>query len=156
MTLAVACRVSLEYKLDLVADAPEAIENLFLRARGVGRIVEAPVVAVGLPGKHRARSIGVSADRDDGGDIPIQKLVHVLGGVMSNIDSDFLEDGNGLGMDVPGGIGPGAMDFHQVSGRMPKNAFRHVASAGVSGTKNQNSRFVAGFHFDSRSPIGAT
>ena len=60
------CGVSLENACDLVAHASEDGHLLFLRAGGVGGIVEAPVVAVHLAGEDRAGLIRISTDGDDG------------------------------------------------------------------------------------------
>src|SRR5215207_675756 len=57
-----ARRVSFEDASDLVAHPPEDREFLLVGAGGVGGIVKAPVIAVHLPGKHRARLVGIAAD----------------------------------------------------------------------------------------------
>ncbi len=70
--------VGLENKLDLVPHAPKNGEDFLLRARGVGRVVEAPVISIHLARKHRTSLVRIAANGDDRIDILIEKFIHVL------------------------------------------------------------------------------
>jgi hypothetical protein len=43
-------------------------------------------------------------------------------------------------VNIARGIRSGAMDIEQVTGGLSKQAFGHVATAGVSGAENENER----------------
>ncbi len=58
-------RVGVEDKLDLISYAAECALDFFFRSCDVGRVVEAPMIAVHLTWKHRAGLVGIAADGDD-------------------------------------------------------------------------------------------
>ena len=66
------------------------------------------------------------------------KLVEVLRGVGGNIDADLIQRGDGGGVDVAGGVRPGAVDFDEVAGGFSQDTLGHVASAGVSGAEDED------------------
>lgn len=126
---------------DFIANPAKLLQHLRLRASCIRRIVEPPMVAIQLPWKIRARLIRVAAHGNDGFHIPIQKIVHVLRLMSGDIDVDFLESLNGLGVHKPGRLGTGALNIKKIAGGMAKNAFRHVTATGIAGAKNENGRF---------------
>lgn len=70
--------IGVEDELDFVPHAAKCVSDFFFCSRGVGGVVESPVVAVHLTRKLWTGLIGIPADRDDGIDVPFQKLIHVF------------------------------------------------------------------------------
>lgn len=130
-------------RADFVANALKSLENLFLGSFGVGGVLEGPVVAVGLAGKSRAGLIGIAADGDHGIDIALKKFVELLGAVIRDVYSYLFERGNGLGVDITGGIRACAGNFEQIAGGLAEYAFAHVAAAGVSGAEDEDKWFIS-------------
>jgi hypothetical protein len=110
-----ASGVSAKYPPDLVPHPAEDRENLFLGTKGLGRIIEAPVISPHLPRKDRADLVGAAANGDHGVDRAVQELVQVLRPVARGIEADLGEHPHCEGMDVAGGTRAGAMDLHQVA-----------------------------------------
>ena len=134
--------VGFEHALYLVPHAAEHLHLFLVTAHGVRGIVEAPMIAIHLAGKCRARLIGVTANCDDRLDGLPKKVVHVLGSVCGDVDADFGERFDGERVNVSRGFTPGASDFKPTFAGVAKNAFRHVAAAGVSGAENENERLI--------------
>jgi hypothetical protein len=111
--------IGLEDKLDLIADAAELIEDFRLSSRGVCGIIEAPMKAVKLTGEHGAGLIGVATDGDHGINGTVQELIHVFGVMSRDVDADFFEDFDGLRVNIAGGLGAGAGDLDEITGRGP-------------------------------------
>lgn len=126
--------------MDLVADAAKDDQLRFFIAGRMGRVIESPMVAPHLPRIHRTGLVGVAAYGDDGVHILVQKVIHVLRGVRADIDADFGHGFDGERVNIARGIRSGAMDIEQVTGGLSKQAFGHVATAGVSGAENENER----------------
>lgn len=127
---------------DFIADPAELLHDLFLRTGSVCGIVEGPVMPVHLPGERGTGLIRVVANGDDSLDAAVEELVHVLRGMRGNIDSDFGHGRHGFGMNVSDRPGSRAMHIEQIPGRIPQDAFRHVAAAGIARAKNQDARFA--------------
>ena len=130
-------RISREDGFDLIADAAEDGELFLLGAGGMRGIVEGEMVAVDEPGIMRTGLVGVAADGDDGFDALVEKLVGVFGGVGGQVDPDFRHDPDGKGMDVSGGLGPGAGDPVSRAEGFAKDAFGQVGAATVSGAEDE-------------------
>jgi hypothetical protein len=136
-----SCGIGFKHELDLITDSAEFVEDFLLGSRGVGRIIKAPVKAVKLSGEHRAGLIGVAADGDHGINGTVQELIHVFGVMSRDVDSDFLEDFDGLWMDIAGGFGAGAGHLDEVACGRSEDAFGEMATAGVAGAKDEDERF---------------
>jgi hypothetical protein len=132
--------VGLEDALDFIAHAAEDLHLFLLGASGVGGVVEAPVVAIELAGEHGAGLVGIAADGDDGLNLLVQKLVHVLAGVGADVDADLGHGFDGERMHVTGGFGAGAGDDVIVIQSGAKEAFGKVGAAGVAGAKDEDGR----------------
>lgn len=102
--------VGLEDAADFIAHPAEDLHLLLLASSGVGGIVEAPVVAVELAGKHGAGLVGIAADGDDGLDVLAEELVHVLAGVRADIEPDLGHGFDSERMHITGGLGARAGD----------------------------------------------
>jgi len=133
--------IGLEHEPDLITDAAEFIENLLLGSRRMGRVIEAPVKAVKLTGEHGAGLVGIAANGDHGIDGTVQELIHVFGVMSGYVDSDFLEDLDGLGVDIAGGFRSGTGDLNEVAGGGAKDPLREMAAAGISGAEDEDERF---------------
>ena len=132
--------VGFENQFDLVAYAAEFGKDFGFGAGGMGRVGEAPVVAVYLAGVTRACLVGVAAHGDDGGDVAVEKGVHVFRSVGGEVDADFAHDLEGFGVNVAGGFGAGAVHGDEVAGGGAEDALGHVAAAGVAGAEDQDGR----------------
>ena len=141
MGFAVTGGVGFKNPFDLVADATEGIEFAFACTDGVGRIIEAPMIAVEQAGKGGAGLIGIAANGDHGGDAGIEVSVEVVGGVLRGVDANFGERFKGERVHLALGFGAGAEDFKEVAGGGTEDAFRHVTAAGVSGTEDEHFGF---------------
>ena len=95
----------------------------------MGRIVEWPVVAVDLPGKHGTCLVRIAANRDDRLDIAVQKLRKVPGGVMRDIDADLGHDLDGERMNVARRLAARARHLESVSQCCTQKPFRNMAPA---------------------------
>jgi len=103
--------VGIEHTSHLISDAAENGELLLLRARGVSRIIKAPVVTMRLSGEHRTGLVGVSTDRDDGFYRVPEEFLQRLRAMGGNVDTDLLHHRDGFGVHVTGGFRAGA--FHR-------------------------------------------
>ena len=126
----------------LVPDAAELLQHLLLTAYGVGGIIEAPVMAIQLPGKDGAHLVGVATDSDDGRNLAVEKCVHVLRCVGGNVDADLLQHLDRLRVDKAGGVRTRAVHVDEVAGGGTEDAFSHVAAAGISSAEDED----VGFH----------
>lgn len=93
-----------EYQLDLVAHLAKSCQFFRVRAGGMRRVDESPMVAVCLGGKDRANLVGIAADGDYGFNRLLEKIIHVLGSVGGDINSDFLHHLDAQRMDIAGRI----------------------------------------------------
>ena len=62
--------------------------------------------------------------------------------VIRDINTDFQEGGDGVGVHVARGLGARAVDGDEVRGGGVEDAFGHVAAAGVAGAEDED----GGFH----------
>jgi hypothetical protein len=134
--------IGVEHLADLVPHAAELRQHLLLVAFGVCGVIEAPVMAIHLPGIEGARLVGVAADSDDGLNLAVEKCVHVLRCVGGNVDADLLQHLDRLGVDKAGGFRPRAVHVDEVAGGGMEDAFSHVAAAGITGAEDED----VGFH----------
>jgi hypothetical protein len=134
--------VGFEHVADLVPHAAKLGQHLLLAALGVRGVIEAPVMAIHLPGIDGARLVGVAADSDDGRNLAVEKCVHVLRCVGGNVDADLLQHLDRLGVDEAGGFRPRAVHVDEVAGGGTEDAFSHVAAAGIPGAEDED----VGFH----------
>ncbi len=68
----------------------------------------------------------------------------MLGDMMGDIDPQLGQYFESTRMDVAGRIGSSAVDLHQVTGEVPQDALRHVATAGIARTQDQYLMLVHG------------
>ena len=97
-------RISGEDFQNLATDAPEDGELFFFCSGGMRWIVEGPVMAVHLTGKHRAGLIRVAADGDDGFYLVIKKKIHVFRVMSGGVDSDFFQRADRKRMNISSGF----------------------------------------------------
>lgn len=62
-------RIRFEDTTDFIAHATEDGQLFFFGSNRMSGVIEAPVMAVHLTGKHGANLIGIAADGDDGFDV---------------------------------------------------------------------------------------
>jgi hypothetical protein len=123
---------------DIVPHASELRHHLLLAALGVRGVIEAPVMAIHLPGIEGARLVGVAADSDYGHNLAVEKSVHVLRCVVGNVNPDLFQYLNRLGVDEADGFRPPAVHIDKVPGGCTEDAFSHVAAAGIPGAKDKD------------------
>jgi hypothetical protein len=111
--------VGFEDAADFIANAAEGSEFFFVRAGGVGGIIETPMVPVDLPGKDGTGLIRIAANGDDGFHWPIKKLVQVLGTMGGDIDTDFVHDLDGQRVNITCGFRSGALDIEKIASGVP-------------------------------------
>ena len=128
---------------------------MLLVALGVGGIVKAPVVTVHLAGKHRACLIRVATNGDDGFDLAVKELVHVLAVVAGNVDADLGQRLDGERMDVSGGFRASALDIEKIPCGVAENPLGHVAAARVAGAEDENGGRVIRIHRDANISLGS-
>jgi|JI10StandDraft_1071094.scaffolds.fasta_scaffold65153_3 hypothetical protein len=136
--------IGFEDALDLIAHAAEDGHYLLIGAGGMSGIIETPMVAVELTGEHGAGLIGIAADGDDGLDVLVQELVHVLAGVRADVDANLCHGFDAERVDVACGLGAGAGDDVAVIERGAEDAFGEMGAAGVAGAEDEDGRFVHG------------
>lgn len=129
--------------MDLISHSAKCVSDFCFRSRCVGGVVKAPVVAVHLTRKQWTGLIGIPADRDDGIDVPFQKLIHVFRGVGRNIDPDFGKSSDRLGVNIARRIRSRAMHSNDIPSCRAKDTFGHVTAAGVTRAKDED----GGFHW---------
>lgn len=80
--------------------------------------------------------LGMVAHRDD--IVPFNTLIfiHMIGGMVGNINAIFLHDGDSPRVQAVG-LYPCTVDFGQIVLKMVQVAMGHLASARISGTKYQ-------------------
>lgn len=135
-----SCRISFEDAADFIADATENSHLLLFRAGGMSRVIEAPVVAVYLTGKHRANLVGIATDGDDGFHILRKEFIEVLGLMMGDVDADFGHRFDGERMNIACRLGSGAGDAEPASRGGAKNAFREMRATGIASAEDENER----------------
>ncbi len=106
-------RVSFENEPNPIPHLAKLPEDFLLRPFGMRGVIETPMMPVHLPRKDRTGLIGIATDGDDRGDFLAQKIVHVLRGVIGDIDADFLEHLDGFRMHIAGRLRTRAMNFHK-------------------------------------------
>lgn len=136
--------VGIKDSFDLIPHAAEDRHDFFLGACSMGGIIEAPVVAVDLAGKHRAGLIGIATDGDHGLDVLIQELVHVLAGMGADVDADLGHGFDTERVDITGRLRTSAGYVVLISQCLSKDAFSEMGAAGVAGAKDEDSRFAHG------------
>jgi len=136
--VAASCGIRFKYSADLITNLAKHLHLLFVASRRVSRVIESPMVTVPLAGKHWASLVRVATDSDDGFNRLLQKFVHVLGTVGGDVDSDFSERSNGERMDKASWFASRACDSEPCLRGSAKDAFRHVASTGISCAEDKN------------------
>lgn len=123
---------------DIVPHASKLRHYLLLAALGVRRVIEAPVMAIHLPGIERARLVGVAADSDYSRNLAVEKIVHVLRSVGRNVNPDLLQYLDRLGVDKADRFRSRAVHIDEVPGGGMEDTFSHVAPAGIPGAKDKD------------------
>ena len=133
--------IGLKDEPNLITDTTELVEDFLLGSSRMRRVIKSPVKAVKLPGEHRAGLIGVSADGDHSINRTVQELIHVFGVMSRDIDIDFLQDFDGLRVDIAGRLGSCTGDFDEIACGGPEDAFGKVATAGITSAEDEDERF---------------
>lgn len=128
-------------QLNLVAHTAKLVENFIFGSRGMGRIIEAPMVAVQLTREHGAGLVGIATDRYDRIDGAVQKLLEMLGVMGRDIDADLLHYFDRLWVNVTGRFGAGAGDFNEVAGSGAEDALGKVTPARVTCAEDEDEWF---------------
>lgn len=132
--------VCAEDSANLVPDAAEHAQLLFLGAGRVSGIVEWKMMTIHLPREHGTHLISVSANRDYRLDVVLEKFIKVLRPVGIDVDSDFSERPDCQRMNVSCGLGPCTFDSKSSAQLSLQDAFGKVGAAGVAGAKNKDRR----------------
>lgn len=123
---------------NLIPDSPEFGHDLFLCSRCLRRIVEADVKPMlHLPREDRAGFLRVVADGNDVVEGLADEAVHVLRKRSLERNTRFFHNLDGLRMNARGRVGARRMDLQRWVKRFEK-PLRHLATAGVAGTKDEN------------------
>jgi hypothetical protein len=136
--VAAARAISFKYAANLVPNAPKDGELFFFRARHMRWIVESPVVAIHLSGKHGTRLVCVPAHCDYRLDRLANKLIKVFRAMGGYVDSDLMHCFNREGMHVASGLRSCARDADRIAGAGPQYSFGEMAPAGITSAKNEN------------------
>jgi hypothetical protein len=139
--------ISFKHAPYFIPDAAERLHLFLISAHGVRGIIKAPMMAVSLAGESWAGLVGIAANSDDRFHRLLEKVVHVLGSMRRDVDTDFGKRRNCERVNVASRFAAGAGDFEFTFAGGAKNAFGHVAAAGVAGAKNENERFGV-LHFE--------
>ena len=70
--------------------------------------------------------------------------------MIAYVNADFVHHGNGQGMDVPGGVGPGAVNLQQIARPAAKDSLGKMTAAGVPCAEDENGRFLHGHLAENR------
>lgn len=101
---------------------------------------------VDLSGEHRAGLIRIATHGDNGFHRLLEKIVHVLAVVPTDIEANLPHHFDAEGVHVSGGIRARAGDLKKVPGGCPKNALREMTAAGITRTEYENEWFSCGIH----------
>jgi len=124
--------------LNLVADTAKSL-NLPVR-RGLSGIVEAPVDRFSAR-EYRAALFGPIADGDHIVKVVVGVDGDVFGGLMRDIDAQFLHCLDAPGMQ-PLRMGACAECFKPLAPEMPKQTLGHLAAGRIAGAQEENTLFT--------------
>lgn len=102
--IAPASGVGVKDPLDFVAHPAEHGQLFFLRARGMGGVVERPAMALTCLQENRTRLVRIASYRDDGFHTCDQKLVHVFGTRDGIVHAHLRHHFHGQRVDVTRGV----------------------------------------------------
>jgi len=136
--------VGFKNEFDLISNPTELVKDFLLGSCGMSGVIEAPMETVELTGEHRACLIGVATDGDDGINGAIQELIKMLRAMPGDIDADLLHHLDGLGVNIPGGLGSSAGNLDKITSSGAKHALGEVTAARVSGAENEDKWFHGG------------
>ncbi|SVC85235.1 uncharacterized protein METZ01_LOCUS338089 [marine metagenome] len=91
-----------------------------------------------LPGKDRAGDVSGAADGDNGLDVLTDKLVEMLGAMMTDVDADFLHHPHSQRVHLVCRIAAGTLHIKLIASRGAQDSFSHVAATTVPGAENQH------------------
>ena len=140
-TIPQAGGVSLEHETDFITHPAENFHLLGFVSGGVGRIVEAPMMAIYLSRKHWTYLIRLAAHGDNGVNGLIQKFVEVFRAVRGNINADLHQRLDREWMHIARWLAARASHVNQISGRPVQNSFRYMTATRIARAKNENGWF---------------
>ena len=106
----------------------------------VGRVGEGLVQAHCLSWENGAGLVGVVTDSDDVLECHVGEFGEVFGAVPGDVQSGFLHDLDGQGID-PGGSCAGGEGFQEVVPEVAGPGFRHLTTAGIAGAEEKDFGF---------------
>ena len=140
-TIPQAGGVSLEHETDFITHPAENFHLFGFVSGGVGRIVEAPMMAIHLSRKHWTYLIRLAAHSDDGVNGLVQKFVEMLRAVFGNINTDLSHGFDRERMHIARWLAARAGHVNQIAGRPVQNSFRYMAATRIARAKNENGWF---------------
>src|SRR3990167_8849402 len=149
---------------DVIAHGAEEGHHFVVRAGGLGRIGEAEVDTLALPSPSRW-----SGDRQPHRTLLRRRVAHrhheierhgaefvgVLGAPVV-FNADFVEDAQGIGVDVTGRFRPGADGFPLVAHPGVDDGLGHLRAAGVSSAEEEDFAFHYGAPLGGEPMAGAS
>jgi hypothetical protein len=135
-----ARRIRLEHSSDLIPHVAEYLHFFFIRADGVSWIEEWPMMTIDLAWKKRASLVRVTADGDYRLDRLVEKFIHVLRGMIRQIDADLSHCFHGQRMDVASGFAPGARHSKAAPGRRAQKSLCEMTAARVTSAQDKDER----------------
>jgi len=105
--------------MNLIPDSPESgFPHFVFGTLGFSRIIERPMQSLHIAGEDRASFSGAIADRHHNVQWLTNKLVHGLGPMVRDVNSDLLHDGNRFRPNVAWFRASGS-HFKPITGFMP-------------------------------------
>ena len=126
---------------DFITHSAEDHTNLLLTSFGLRRVLKGPMMFIDLSWKHRAYLIGIVAHGNDCMHVALKKFIQVLGGVVTDIDTNLGHDLHGHRMHKSCRNRTRTGHLCCLSHRRTQNAFSQVAATTVAGAQNENQGF---------------
>lgn len=126
--------------MQFVTSLTKSSQMCLFRA-GNYRIVNAPMNSLGGARKNRTTLIGMIADGDDVIEIIAQEFFKGLGSLVRNVDAKLAHHRDGLGSNKSR-IRAGAENFKAVASEGSEQSFRHLATSGIAGAKEEDALTV--------------
>ena len=131
---------------DFVAQAPKYGESYGFISFGSRWVIDAPMNALGLPRKDRTALLCLVTDRDHVVEFLSYELIHRLGPVVGDIDTDLAHRFYGKRVDAAR-LHARAKYLKLVPTLLAKKPLRHLATSRITCTKNEDMFWVSHYYF---------
>jgi hypothetical protein len=131
---------------DFVAQAPKYGESYCFISFGSRWVIDAPMNALGLPRKDRTAFLCLVTDRDHVVEFLSYELIHRLGPVVGDIDTDLAHRFYGKRVDAAR-LRARAKYLKLVPTLLAKKPLRHLATSRITCTKNEDMFWVSHYYF---------